>query len=375
MVKERIKSLDVFRGAVMASMILVENPGCWNAYQPLRHAAQGARITPTDFIFPLFIFIMGIAVPLSLSKWRNQEGVAKEVFSRIIRRTIILFALGTILKIYSNLVWLKFDLSEFEFSRGMCLGVLQKIAITYLVTSIIYFKFNTKTIFASVIILLLGYWAMLTLIPVEGFDPPGFDREHNIVTMVDIKLLGRPTAEGILSTIPTVISGLLGVLTGILIIRPKDKNAKFKILMLSGLATTALGLLWGQVFSIEKDLWTSSYALYTGGVGLLLMGLFLWIIDILKFDKWIMPFQVYGANCITVYFCSHLLAYTLWFSTATLNGQKVSLLEKLMVTIFGRWFKAPFQSPMASLIFSLAIVLMWFIPLLIMFRKKIIIKI
>lgn len=362
MVKERIKSLDVFRGAVMAAMILVENPGNWNGYAMLRHAAQGSPITPTDFIFPLFIFIMGAAVPLSLSKYRQGETAGSAVFIRIFRRTAVMFALGVFLRLYPH----------FQISQFILLGVLQRIATVYLITSILYLTLRTRTLLILVPVLLLGYWGMMTLIPVEGFTPPGFSRDHNIVKVVDQMVFGQFRPEGILSCIPAVVTGLLGVLTGIVLVSPKEKMAKFKLFMVAGAVTTALGLLWGTVFSIQKDLWTSSYTLYTGGVGILLFGLFYWVIDIKGWQKWTTPFLVYGLNCITVYFCAHLLAYSLWSFTGTMDGETVSLLEKVMSVTFNRWIE---NDQLASLLFSLSNVAIWYIPLYVLYRKKIIIKI
>lgn len=360
MASERIKSLDVFRGLVMACMVLVESPGNWSAFRVLRHANQGSPITPTDFIFPLFIFIMGVAVPLSLSS-KLKDGLTAAIVIKILRRTAIMFAIGVFLRLYPH----------FQFSRLILAGVLQRIAIVYMIISFLYIKLKTKTIITIVPVILLSYWGMLTLIPVEGFTPPGFCREHNIARVIDEIAFGRFRADGIFGTITSAVTGLLGVLSGIVILSPKEKNAKFKTLFLWGAILVVLGLLWGKVFSIEKDLWTSTYTLYTGGVGMMLFAFFYWLIDIKGVNKWTAPFTAYGINCISVYACAHILMYSLWSFTVVRDGQKISWLDNLMANTFDNWF----SPPMASLMFSLSVVVMWLIPLYIMYRKKIIIKI
>ena len=377
----RLVSLDVFRGITIASMILVNNPGDWgNVYSPLLHAKWNG-CTPTDLVFPFFLFIVGVSVTLSLSKRKERGDNLDKLLLQIFRRSFLIFIIGVFLNAFP----------DFNFSEVRILGVLQRIAIVYFFISLIFLFTEWKAQIIISSILLLGYWALLTLIPVPGIGAPNISQPTifdptlqkeiapNIVAWLDNKLLAghlwKTTKiwdpEGILSTLPAIVTGLLGVLLGKFLKSKLDELNKIAWIFVTANFLIFIGLFWNLSFPINKSLWTSSYVLFTGGLALHFFAMCYFLIDIKKYDWWTKPFIVYGTNAITVYTLSWIGGTILRRIKFDINGIETSLRNILYDNLFASIF-----SPInASLAWAIFYVLFWLGIMWIFYKKKIFLKI
>lgn len=373
----RLLSLDFFRGATVAAMILVNNPGDWgNIYPPLEHASWNG-CTPTDLIFPFFLFIVGVSIAYAMGSKKNDPAAHTSTILKALKRTSVLFGLGLFLSLYPTV----FTHPSEAFQQVRIPGVLQRIAVVFFISSIIFLKNSDKNIFKILIGLLAVYWALMTFVPVPGVGYANLEKETNLGAWLDRSVLGEAhlwkaaktwDPEGILSTLPAIATGLFGVLAGTWLKR-KDIEAPTKIawLFCVGLAAAVLGLVWDLQFPINKSLWTSSFVLYTGGLATLVLSFCYWIIDIQKYNRFTKPFVVYGVNAITVFFLSGLIPRTLrLFSVNGADGSKMNLQEWLYTG-----FTAHFSPINASLAWAITFVLFWLIVLWVMYQKKIIIKV
>lgn len=375
---QRLLSLDFFRGATVAAMILVNNPGDWgNIYAPLEHASWNG-CTPTDLIFPFFLFIVGVSVAYAMGNKKADPALHKQTILRALKRALILFGLGLFLALY-----LKVFTDPIEtFKTVRIPGVLQRIAIVFFTSSVIFLKNSEKNIFKILIGLLVVYWALMTFVPVPDIGYPNLEKETNLGAWLDRTVLTEAhlwksaktwDPEGILSTIPAIASGLFGVLVGVYLKR-KDLDTAFKIswLFSVGFMAIALGLLWDLEFPINKSLWTSSYVLYTGGLATVVLSLSYWIIDVQKYNRFTTPFVAYGMNAITVFFLSGLIPRTLNLIKMTLpNGTETGAQSWLYAT----WFSPNFSPVNASLAWAVVQILFWLVILSILYKKKIFIKV
>lgn len=368
---DRLLSLDVFRGITIAGMILVNNPGDWgNIYPPLKHAEWNG-CTPTDYIFPFFLFIVGVAITFSLSK-RKEEGTdQKKLIYQIIKRSLILFLLGLIMAGFPY-----FDLSTIRIP-----GVLQRIAVVYLISAILFLKTNIRTQGILFVTLLIVYWILMTFIPVPSIGYANLEPTTNLAAYFDNLLLNGHLwkvtkvwdPEGILSTLPAISTTLSGIFLGYWLKKKEiDDNEKTVWIFAAGIILLLLGIFWDPFFPINKSLWTSSYVLYTSGLALLFFAMCYWFIDIKKIKWWIKPFEVYGMNAITVFFLSGLLAKTMGIiKLSNTDGTEISLKGFLYQTYF-----TPYFSPInASLLWALIYVLFWLGIMWILYQKKIFIKV
>jgi len=334
----------------MAAMVLVNNPGTWRAvYAPLKHAAWHG-LTPTDVIFPCFVFIVGVAIPLS----RPTPG-------RVLRRAAIIFALGIVLN----------GAPYFDWATIRIPGVLQRIAVCYLIAALFFLGTRWRTQALVTAALLVGYWAALTLVVVPGYGRGDLGPEGNLAAWLDRAVLGPHLwkaarvydPEGILSTIPAIATALLGVLAGQWLQSGRGPRQILAGLTLGGAVATVLGATWGLVFPVNKSLWTSSYVLLTGGLALLLLAACYWAIEIRGWRRWAVPFVVFGVNALALYFLSTLMARAL-----TLIHVGGATLQK---TIFDGAF-APWASPVnASLAYAVAYLLVWWLALWGLYRAGI----
>ncbi|MGI8782661.1 MAG: acyltransferase family protein [Acidobacteriota bacterium] len=363
--RARLDSLDVFRGLTIASMILVNNPGNWNTvYGPLRHAPWDG-CTPTDLIFPFFLFIAGVAIPFSM-RAPDAAGRAALV-ARIFRRSLIIFAFGMLLALFPF----------FKFATVRIPGVLQRIAVCYLVAALIFLFTDRRGQLAAIAALLLGYWALMTLAPVPGYGAGVLTPEGNLAAYIDNALmhshLYRPTwdPEGILSTLPAIASVLLGVLAGQWLRSGRRSRQLLIGLSGAGAALVLAGWLWGRVFPINKALWSSSYTLYTAGLAALGLAVCLWIVDLRGWKQWALPFTIFGRNSILVYVLAGLIARGLVsFKVTASEGPPVFVKTYLYETFF-----APLASPInASLLYALCFVVILFVPMAILYAKGIFLK-
>ena len=376
--KQRLLSLDFLRGLTVASMILVNNPGSWgHIYAPLEHS-EWSGCTPTDMIFPFFLWIVGVSIAFAMGTKKEDPSQHKAIILKAIKRGIILYLLGFFLAIFGKLV----NDYRHALETVRILGVLQRIAIVFIISSIIFVKSSKKTIFIIFISILVIYWALMTFIPVPGIGYANLEKETNLAAWIDRGVLTEAHTwsqsitwdpEGVLSTLPAIGTCLFGILVG-LWMRRKDVDGASKVAWLfsGGILAIILGLVWDLEFPINKALWTSSFVLYTGGLACLAFALCYWIIDIQNYKRFTTPFVIYGLNAITVFFLAGLMPRLLGFFTVTRpDGVEVTILTRFYELCY-----EPFFSPInASLAWAISYVLGFFVLLWIMYKKNIIIKV
>jgi len=382
--KQRLLSLDFFRGLTVASMILVNNPGSWShIYAPLEHAEWNG-CTPTDLIFPFFLWIVGVSIAFAMGSNKADPSTHQKTIIKAIKRGITLYLLGFFLAIFGKIMAVIIDgksLAE-AFQTVRLLGVLQRIGIVFTISSIIFLRVSNKGIFKLFIAILAIYWALMTFVPVPGIGYANLEKETNLAAWIDRGILTEAHTwassktwdpEGVLSTLPAIATCLFGILVGVWLRNKEvDQPTKVAWLFTSGLAAVILGLLWDLQFPINKALWTSSYVLYAGGLASIGLALCYWLIDVQGYKRITTPFVVYGVNAITVFFLAGLMPRVLnLIKLSNADGTKSALLEKVYTT-----FYTPFFSPInASLLWAITYVLGFYILLYFMYKKNIIIKV
>ena len=362
---QRLVSLDVFRGITIAGMVLVNNPGSWeHIYWPLEHATWSGW-TPTDLVFPFFLFIVGVSIPLAFAKRLEQGGSQRDLYVKIIKRTLIIFAIGVFLNGFPY-----FSLAELRIP-----GVLQRIAVCYFFASIIFLNTKVRTQIAIAIGLLLFYWVLVKLVPAPGFAAGDLTKDGSLPSYVDRVVFGKHVwaqakvydPEGLLSTIPAIATALIGVLTGQWLRSERPPLEKAAGMFVIGAVCVAIGWSWNAFFPINKALWTSSYVMFTGGLALQFLALCYWLIDIKGYRRWSKPFEVYGLNAIALYIVADILASLLGLIKVG-NG---SLGGWIYDHVFGSW-----ASPVnASLAFAICFVLVCLGLMWILYRRRIFLKV
>lgn len=378
----RLVSLDTFRGITIAGMILVNNPGTWSSiYGPLKHAPWHGW-TPTDLVFPFFLFIVGVAIVYAYSGAMERGATQKDLVKKAAVRSLKLFGLGLIMAAYPFFqLEPSFGIRESIYGLRI-MGVLQRIAVCYLVVSIFYVYMKPRTMLWVFWGLLLGYWAAMAWIPVPGYGAGLIDSATgNLAAYVDRMVFGKHLwvgaqrewdPEGLLSSLPAIATTMLGVWTGLLLrdksLSPVDKTAQ---LMVRGTVLIMIGYLWDLYFPINKNIWTSSYTIFTGGQAMLGLGLCYWVADVKGKRSWTQPFVVYGVNAITVFFFSGILAKTLGLIRVGPEGATITLQSWIFQNLFNSWL----PTIDASLAYAITWIVMWYFILLWMYRKNIIWKI
>jgi len=359
--------LDVFRGLTIAGMILVNNPGSWKyVYPPLRHA-EWHGWTPTDLVFPFFLFIVGVSISLSFSRRLEENAARRNLYLKIVKRTLILFALGLLLAL----------IPRFNFSTLRIPGVLQRIAICYLFSSLLFLKLKSRGRMIMVISLLASYWIVMKLVPVPGYGAGVLNCEGNLCAYIDTKILAghlyKPgfDPEGILSTFPAIATTLLGTLTGDWLRSSRTVLGKIAGLFIGGFGLILSGLLLHPLFPINKQLWTSTYVLFTAGAALLFLAIFFWLIEGLRVKKWAIPFLVFGTNAITVYVGSSLMAKMMGWIRVSSGGEVLSFKAFVYNHYLVPW--AGYNN--GSLVFPFLLILIWIGIMIPLYRNKIYIRI
>jgi predicted acyltransferase len=352
----RLLSLDAFRGLTIAAMILVNNPGSWNAvYWPLDHAHWHGW-TPTDLVFPFFLFMVGMALPFSR---RTTAGA-------VLRRAAVLFGLGLLMAAYP-----RFDLATVRIP-----GVLQRIALCYLAAWAVRRTIGLRGQVIAVALACGLHWFLLTRLPVPGVGPASLEPETNLGAWLDRLLLPGHLwkqsrtwdPEGVLGTLPALATTLLGALAGSWLRTARSAAARTAGLLGGGLLLTLAGLAWHPWFPINKSLWTSSYVLFTAGMAAYLFGLVYWVVDARGHAAWARPFAAYGRNAIFVFVASGLLLKTLiLIRVPGPDGTSLSLYTYVYRVLFGSWLPA---YP-ASLAHALAHVVAWGALLWVLDRRRI----
>jgi predicted acyltransferase len=355
----------VFRGATMAAMVIVNNPGSWDhVYWPLLHA-EWHGWTPTDLIFPFFLFIVGVSITLS----RRAER-----WSRILRRTAIIFGLGLLLA----------GLPRFDLATWRIPGVLQRIAVCYFCAASAFRltagdrRRQSGTLFALASALALAYWAIMSAVPAPGGSAGDLTPEGNLGAWIDRRLMEghlwkpRWDPEGLLSTVPAISTALLGVVAGLWLGSTRTPSRKAAGLLIAGVAGIAVGYAWHPLFPINKNLWTSSFVALTAGAACVALAACYWLIDIKGWRRWTAPFVILGSNAITLYVLSGVLAELLgWYTVRGADGREVTLGTWIFTTVL-----APLAAPKsASLAYALANLVLLFVPLAWMYRRRLFLRV
>ena len=445
----RLISLDVFRGMTIAGMVLVNNPGTSPVYWPLDHAEWNG-LTPTDWIFPFFLFIVGVSISISLGRRKDAvQANDRSIYVKIVSRSLSIYLLGAAvsvlpffqfqssdapdwLKMLDWLLWAAallflllrnykmagmlagiailgiavmnlagYNIVSYDFSTIRIMGVLQRIAVCYLVTSLIFLHTNWKQQIYIAAALLLGYWFLITMVPVPGCEVTTMnDKACNLAAYIDRMIITEPhiwrfgkvyDPEGILSTIGAIVTTISGVLTGTWLLR-SDKGRvtsdeqtdsslitvnsslnKVSGLFFFGIVLFALGWIWNYFFPFNKALWTSSYVLVTTGLALLILGCCYWLIDIKGFRSWAKPFVIFGVNALALFVFTGLFARMISaFRVAyTPEGKSISAQKWIVDTIFLQLF----QPINASLAYAISFILLWLFFMWLLYRKGIYIKV
>ncbi len=359
----RVFALDAFRGLTIAGMILVNNPGSWDhIYPPLEHA-QWNGWTPTDLVFPFFLFIVGVAMTFSFAR-RSERGADRAALLRKVAvRALAIIGIGLLLNGFPLYAW---DTLRFP-------GVLQRIGLVYLVAATLYLTTTPRTQRLIAAVLLLGYWGLMTLVPVPGYGAGVLEPEGNLAQYLDHLVFAghmwKPTwdPEGMLSTLPAVATCLLGVITGRLLRSEHSPGEKALRMLLWGNAGLLAGIVWGCWFPINKSLWTSSYVLFTAGMALQVFGVCYWLIDVRGHRRWALPLVVFGVNAMAVFVLAGVLArlLTLWV-VAGPDGAPMTVNRYL----YDQWL-VPLAGPLnGSLLYAIGYVLLWFGVMAVFYRKS-----
>ena len=364
--KERLASLDVFRGLTIAGMILVNNPGSWqHVYPPLLHASWHGW-TPTDLIFPFFIFIVGVSTTLALSR-RIQEGAAPStLYPKILIRSALIFGVG--LAIHFS--------PRFDFGSLRIPGVLQRIALCYLAAALLYIHSGPRVRIAVALGAIAGYFLIMKFVPVPGHGAGVWSYQGNLETYLDTKLLGghiyKPEfdPEGIVSTLPAIATAILGTLAGDWLRTSRRVAEKAFGLAACGVVLAAAGLALDPYFPINKQLWTSTFVLFTGGAACLLLAACLLVVDGLGYKKWATPFTIFGTNAIAAYVGSCLMVRLLMLVKVTSGGENVGIPAWIYEHLFASWA----GNLNGSLAYAVSFVLLWLTLVSLLYKKKIFIK-
>jgi predicted acyltransferase len=368
----RLVSLDAFRGLTIAGMILVNNPGSWKfVYRPLSHAAWHGW-TPTDLIFPSFLFIAGVSIPLALGKRLARGDSPRDLVAKILQRTLLIFCIGLFL-------------NAFPFQRPLGIiripGVLQRIALCYCAAALVSLRASNRGLVAAIVGLLLGYWAVMVLVPVPGIGPSDLSRANNLAAWVDRMVMpghlykndSAPyDPEGLLSTLPAIATALIGVLTGRWLMSARPISERVNSLFAAGLLLFVLGWCWDVAFPINKALWTSSFAVYCAGLSLQLLGVCTWLVDVLGWRRWTGPLVVFGTNPLATFvFAGTLARVLMMIKVARPGAEAVTLHRHIYKVFFASWADHTF----GSLLFALAYVLFWLAIMSVFYRYKVFIRV
>jgi predicted acyltransferase len=358
---KRLLALDVFRGLTILAMILVNDHAAWHGW------------TPTDLIFPFFLFIVGTSLAYSLRKYRDGDEIDPAVYWRIVRRTAVLIFLGWFPSLHLRAIdYFNGTASSFDIHTLRLPGVLVRIALVYFATSLIvlHLRLRAQAVIAGAI--LLGYWAVLAWLPNPHDYRANLEPGSNLVRSIDLKLIGpdhmytgarreRTDPEGLLSTLPAVVTALMGYWTGLLIQRRGVTGRTVVTLVMVGLACVAIGQGWHFIFPINKKIWTSSFVLLTGGWAMVALAGCLVTFDLWGWRRLARPFEIVGINAIFVFVASGLLA--IWLGRWHIGD--LTAHEWLYHSLCTSWLADP---KMASLCYAILTVAFWWVVLWVMAR-------
>ena len=359
--KGRLLSIDVLRGMTLIFMIIVNQPGSWdNVFAPLLHANWNG-LTPTDYIFPNFLFIVGVSIVLSLNNRKNELD-KNQALKKIAWRAFKIYLVGLFLWIFPS-----FDLDNIRWT-----GVLQRISFVFLFSGIIYLFINKKYFIYISFITLIAYWFVMIYIPVPGIGFPDLSvPELNLAHYIDNNYLpgvmwqGTWDPEGILTTIPSIITGVFGLIAGSILVSNKDIKDKLLKLFYIGLILVFVGDFFSWSFPVNKNLWSTSYTFLMAGMSFMLTAAFTYLIDVNGFKKFKMS-QVFGTNSIFTYVLAGILG-SIFYSDFILGIELNTIFVDSLISI-GIYPK------IASLLYAVIYVLIIYVPASYLFKKKIFIK-
>jgi predicted acyltransferase len=398
--RERLLSLDVFRGLTIAGMLLVNNPGTWDAiYTPIDHVEWNGW-TPTDLIFPFFVFIVGITTHLSLSSRRARGDDEAAIRRQIVKRGALIFLLGFLASGFPFFTWTAIPgVTDPTFLHRIVdrlyhwriMGVLQRIGIAYMAAALLAQRTTLKQQVLTIVVLLYGYWFAMTVLPVPGTGVMGqlaiASAPHTMAawwdrTLLDWSRFGLGNhlwvlgetwdPEGIFSTIPAVATAMLGILAGRWIAASRPLSERLNGLFSVGALAMMVGLMWNWSFPINKGIWTSSYVLFTAGMAAVSLATIMWIVDVHRITGWTKPFVIYGMNPIIAYVGSQVMARVIYsIVKVPLNGQSTPLETAIYQVGFASWL----EPKNASLGFACAVVVLWYGVVYVLYRKRIFLKV
>lgn len=361
----RLISLDAFRGITIAAMLLVNFPGNGgNVFAPLKHSRWNG-ITPTDLIAPFFLFIVGVAIAFAYTKRLDAGMSPSKMYPKLIGRSLKIFVVGMFLNILGLM-------PEFNFANLRYTGTLHRISIVFLVCGFLFLNTRWKTQAIVGAVVLVVYWLAMTLIPTPGYGKVMFEPGINLAAWIDNKYMigkmwqGNWDPEGILSTFPSIVSGITGILAGTLLLKMKSQEYKVIYLFTIGFAATIAGVVWNWVFPLNENLWTSSFVLFSSGLASMTLAASIFLIDILQYKKSAQFGVIYGSNAIAIYVLADILAilfYGVEIAGSSLNDH------------FFNFFTSIGGAPkFVSMMYALIYVGINFIPAYILHKKKIFIK-
>ncbi|MEP6729094.1 MAG: DUF5009 domain-containing protein [bacterium] len=398
--RERLLSLDVFRGMTVAGMLLVNDPGTWaSIYPPLEHAEWNGW-TPTDLIFPFFLFIAGITTHLSLSARRARGDDERAIRNQIIRRGALIFLFGFLVNGFPYFTWGDVTgIADPTFLQRIVdrllhwrvMGVLQRIGVAYMVAGLLTLRTTLRQQVVTIASLLLGYWVVMTVLPVPGEGTIGAlllgSGPRTMAAWVDRLVLDWSRwglgnhlwassktwdPEGVLSTIPAIATAMLGNLAGRWIAQRRPLSERLAGLFSAGALAMMAGMMWHWVFPINKSLWTSSYVLFTGGLACVSLATVMWIVDFQKVRGWTKFFVVYGLNPMFAFVGSGVLARCIYsIFKVQKDGHPIAVQAWMYQTFFASWL-TPIN---ASLAFAVVFVLFWYGILYSLYKRNIVFKV
>ena len=391
--RERLLSLDVFRGMTIAAMLLVNNPGDWgHIYPPLAHAKWHGW-TPTDLIFPFFLFIVGITTHLSLSARKDAGASDAQVVRQILRRGFLIIFFGLLLNAFPFYTWSKIEgiddptflqrvVHRFENLRFS--GVLQRIGLVYIASALISLNAGLRRLILVLAVLLFGYWFAMTLLPVPGsgelggavLDKPG----QTLAGWLDRAILGPNhiyksagtwDPEGPFSTIPAIGTAIFGIIAGRWIGSRRSLPDRLNGLFAIGATAIMIGLIWHWSFPINKNLWTSSYVVFTAGMASVTLATCMWIIDEKNIRGWTWPFEAFGVNPFAAFVGSGVMVRLIGSLIKIPSGGKSAPLSAVVYRSFYTSWLSPIN---ASLLYAISFVLVWLGIMMVMRKKNLILK-
>ncbi len=361
----RLISLDAFRGITIAAMILVNFPGNEeNSYAPLNHTHWNG-ITPTDLIAPFFLFIVGVSIAFAYTR-RLEAGISpSQLYPKLIGRALKIYAVGMFLNVLGLF-------PDFNFAEIRYTGTLHRIALVFLVCGLIFLKTSWKTQAIIGAVILIGYWLAINFIPTPGYGKVMLERDINLAQWIDSKFMpgklyqGVWDPEGILSTFPSVVTGISGMLAGTFLLRMKSQEYRVIYLFLFGFLSVITGVVWNWIFPLNENIWTSSFVLFTSGLACMTLASSIFLVDMLQYRKVAQFGVIYGSNAISIYVLADIFA--LFFYVIRFGG------SSLNVHFFNFFTSIGGQPKFVSMIYALLYVGILFIPAYALYKKKIFIK-